>query len=125
MITGVVNAGREPIIQIIVRNASGREQQHEAVVDTGYTGWFTLPPDVVAALGLPWRERGGAILADGNQALFDVYSATVVWDGQPITIPIDEVDSDSLVGMSLMYGYELLMPILDGATFTLKRIATS
>lgn len=119
-----MNAGREPIIQIVVRAASGLEHQYEAVVDTGYTGWLTLPPDVVAALGLSWRERGGAILADGNQALFDVYNATVVWDGQPITIPIDEVDSDSLVGMSLMYGYELLMPILDGATFTLGRITT-
>jgi len=124
MITGVVTASREPITHIIVRDVNGQEHQYEAVVDTGYTGWLTLPPDVVAALGLSWRERGGAILADGNQALFDVYNAIVVWDGQPITIPVDEVDSDSLVGMSLMYGYELLMPILDGATFSLRRIAT-
>ena len=33
MITGVVNAGREPIIQIIVRDAKGQEHQQEAVVE--------------------------------------------------------------------------------------------
>lgn len=82
-----------------------------------------MRPNVVTALGLIWRERGGATLADGSQALFDVYNATVVWDGQPITLPVDEVDADPLIGMSLMYGYELVLPILDGATFTLQRIA--
>src|SRR5438128_2473380 len=122
MITGVVNADREAVIQVIVRDANGQDHQYEAVVDTGYTGWLTLPPNVVAALGLTWRERGGATLADGSQALFDVYDATVVWDGQPITIPVDVIDADPLVGMSLMYGYELVMPILDGAIFTLRRL---
>ncbi len=31
--------------------------------------------------------------------------------------------AEPLVGMALMYGYELVLPILDGATFTLRRIA--
>lgn len=44
-------------------------------------------------------------------------------DGQPITIRIDEMDSDSLAGMSLMYGYELILPVLDGATFTIRPIS--
>jgi len=76
MITGIVNADREPIIQIKIRDANGQEHQRDAVVDTGYTGWLTLPPDVVGTLGLTWRDRGGGILADGSEALFDVYSAT-------------------------------------------------
>jgi hypothetical protein len=37
-------------------------------------------------------------------------------------VPVYEMDADPLVGMSLMYGYELVLPILDGATFTLRRI---
>ncbi len=123
MITGVVNADREPILQVLVRDANGQEQRYEAVTDTGYTGWLTLPPSIIAALGLSWRERGGATLADGSRVLFDVYNATVLWDGQPVIIPVDAVDADPLVGMSLMYGYKLVMPILDGATFTLERIA--
>jgi hypothetical protein len=32
------------------------------------------------------------------------------------------MDAEPLVGMSLMYGYELVLPVLDGATFTLRSI---
>lgn len=92
MITGTVNANHESIIPIIVRDANGQEHQREAVLDTGFTGWLTLPPDFIAALGLPWKELGAAILADGSQIYFDVYEATLIWDGQPITFYVDESD---------------------------------
>jgi hypothetical protein len=35
---------------------------------------------------------------------------------------VDAADTTPLVGMSLMYGYELNLPIVDGAVVTLKRI---
>ena len=34
----------------------------------------------------------------------------------------EEADTDPLVGMALMYGYKLNLPVLDGATFTIRRI---
>ncbi len=93
------------------------------MVNTGYTGTLTLPPDMIAALGLTWHRAGRAVLADGSESRFNVFKGVVLWDGQTVTIRIDELDADPLVGMSLMYGYELLMPVLDGATFTLRQIA--
>jgi hypothetical protein len=39
-----------------------------------------------------------------------------------MAVPVDEADAEPLVGMSLMYGYKLEMPIVDGATFSLTRI---
>ncbi len=122
MISGIVNAEREAVLQVILHDFVGKEQKIEAVVDTGYTGWLTLPPEIVSKLGLAWRERGGATLADGSQALFNVYNATVVWDSNLVIIPVDEIDAEPLIGMSLMYGFELILPILDGATFTLHSI---
>ena len=121
MITGTVNADREPIIRITVRDVNGQEQEREAVVDTGFTGWLTLPPAFITALGLPWKELGTAILADGSQIYFDVYEATVIWDGQPITFFVDESDSDPLVGMALMYGYDIFIENVDGGSVTLQR----
>ena len=105
-----------------MNSADGQTYELKSVVDTGYTGWLTLPPDVISKLGLAWRERGGATLADGSQTLFNVYNATVIWDGRSVVIPVDEIDADPLVGMSLMYGYELHLPIIDGAIFTLSII---
>lgn len=122
MITGVVNGDYEPIIRIFIYSNNGQIYERDAVVDTGFNGWLSLPPDLVVILGLPWQRRGRAILADGSESIFDIYEATILWDGQPVTIPIDEADSDPLIGMSLMEGYELIIQIVDSGTVTIKKI---
>ena len=58
MIIGVVNAQTEATIRLPVRAADGREQQMEAILDTGFNGSLTLPPAMIAGLGLRWRTRG-------------------------------------------------------------------
>jgi predicted aspartyl protease len=78
MIIGVVTAFRQATIRLSVRDSTGQEHALEAVIDTGFDGALTLPPTLIAALGLPWRRRGRARLADGNESLFDVYEATVL-----------------------------------------------
>lgn len=80
------------------------------------------PPDFIAALGLSWLRRGRAILADGSESIFDIYEATVIWDGQLLTIPVDEADSEPLIGMSLMDGYELTVQAMDGGIVTLRKL---
>ena len=77
-----------------------------------------------AQYNLRKQHTGRAVLADGSETLFGVYEATVLWDGHPRLISIYELDAEPLVGISLMYGYELVLPIFDGATFTLRLIAT-
>ena len=52
MITGTVNANREAIISCGVRGPHGKEREIEAVIDTAFNGFLTLPPQVIAALGL-------------------------------------------------------------------------
>jgi predicted aspartyl protease len=68
MITGAVTADREAVIRIGVRGPAGQGQEVEAVVDTGFDGWFSLPPALIALLELPWRRRGRALLADEQDA---------------------------------------------------------
>lgn len=46
----------------------------------------------------------------------------MVWDGQPNTIPDDEANSEPLLGMALMDGYELTVQVVDGGPVTLKRL---
>jgi hypothetical protein len=46
MIVGIVR-GREPLIRLMIRGFRGRQREIEALVDTGYTGWLTLPPTVI------------------------------------------------------------------------------
>lgn len=53
-----------------------------------------------------------------------ICEATVVWDEQFLTIPIDEADSDPLVGMSLMEGYELKIQVIDDGIVKLMKLPT-
>jgi clan AA aspartic protease len=120
VISGRVNANLQPLISVPVFSISGARHEIEAMVDTGYNGWLTLPPALIAMLGLPWSRRGRAILADGSTVVFDIYEGTVLWDGVLLTILIDEADGMPLVGMSLMHGYELNVLAIDGGNVTIR-----
>src|SRR5438309_8962239 len=119
MITGVVHA-REGRIRLKVRGPGKQEREIEAVVDTGYTAALSLPPALVAALGLRWKSFGRGILADGSECLFDVYVAKIVWDGEARRVLVDEADTDPLVGMALLSGYELKMQVRSYGKVTIK-----
>jgi len=119
VITGVVRE-REGRIRLKVRGPRGQEQEIEAVVDTGYTASLSLSPWVVASLGLRWKSFGRGILADGSECLFDVYEAKIVWDGRARRVLVDEADTDALVGMALLSGYELNMQIRPHGNVTIN-----
>jgi clan AA aspartic protease len=121
MITGVVQSD-EARIRLKVKGLRGREQEVEAVIDTGYTASLTLPPAIVAALGLRWRSTERFTLGDGSECLFDVYVARVEWDGIVRTILVGEVDADSLVGMRLLRGHELKMQVRARGKVSIKRL---
>lgn len=120
MITGIVTVAREAVVSLSVRGPNGQEQEIEAVIDTGFDGYLTLPLPLIIALGLPWRRRGRALLADGNESVFDIYEATVMWDGTARRVSVDAVDAMPLVGMALLYGYELTMQVVEGGQVLLK-----
>jgi clan AA aspartic protease len=122
MINGIVNADFEPIIPLSICGFDGKVYTQEAIVDTGFNGWLSLPPDLIAELNLEWKRRGRAVLGDGTECVFDVYEAVLVWDGNMLTIPIDEADSEPLVGMSLMEGYQLTVQVFEGGHVELSKV---
>lgn len=123
MITGIVNANHEATIRLIVHGAQGQEQEIEAIIDTGFTGFLSLPSVLIARLGLTWRGHAQAVLADGSLHLFEVYAATIVWDGQVRTVETDAADTDPLVGMGLIYGHELRIQAVDGGMVAIAALS--
>jgi clan AA aspartic protease len=121
MIVGVVR-GREPLIRLTVRSWRGHRQEIEAVVDSGYTGWLTLPPEVITALNLRWRTLGRGVLADGSVSTFDVNHARVEWDGRVRPVFVDEFDATPLIGMAMLRGYEYKMQVRARGQVTIKRL---
>jgi clan AA aspartic protease len=121
MIVGIVR-GREPLIRLTIRGARGHQQDVEALVDSGFTGWLTLPPAVIAALQLRWQSSGRGLLADGSPSSFDGYRANVVWDGRVRTVFVDEFDTTPLVGMAMLRGYEYKMQVRARGKVTIRRL---
>ena len=107
MIRGVVSDQREALVRLTIFGPRARKRSIEATIDTGYDGYLTLPTELIEQLGLKWRRRGKAELADGAETTFDVYEATVMWDDRRRRIEVDEANTAPLLGMELMDGYEL------------------
>ena len=120
MIEGVVNSAYEAVIRITLSGQSGQTLEIEAVIDTGYTGFLTLPTFLVTELGLTYRSHGQAVLADNSEVTFDVYDVTVLWDGSPRHIRVDATGDTPLVGMLLLNGYNLNMDVEQGGTVVIR-----
>jgi clan AA aspartic protease len=120
VIVRTVNSDLQPMIRLQIVAADGTPHEVEGMVDTGLNGWLTLPSNLIAALGLLWKRRGRAILADGSTVLFDIYEATVLWDSRPVLITVDEADGLPLIGMSLMQGYAIFVHAIDGGSVTIR-----
>ena len=84
------------------------------MVDTGYTGFLTLPPALVNELGLPFAYVGRAFLANDDQVAFNVHGVTLLWYGEPRDIEADATGSTPLVGMLLLDGYDPNIQVRDG-----------
>ena len=120
MIAGVVNAAYEPVITLAVQGPAGRARDIDAVIDTGFGGLLTLPPALVAELGLLFKGTGRATLADGSEVDFPSYGVDVLWDGQQISIDADAADTTPLVGMRLLDGHSLYMEVQDGGRIVIQ-----
>ena len=114
MIEGKVNERLEAAIVLTVGGAPGSESRVDAVIDTGYSGQLTLPPRLVAGLGLQRVGVSRATLGDGSRVYFDVYTATVRWSGSVVDIHVDEADAVPLVGMDLLHGHHLQIDVRNG-----------
>ena len=123
MMIGNVNSRREAIIQLAVLGENDQRQGIKAVIDTGYTGFLTLPSALIAKLGLTWFMQEEGTLGDGSLCMFNVFEAFIIWNGQIRAIEINESEAEPLVGMGLLEGYELNIQGLAGGTVTIKALS--
>ena len=120
MIQGMVNDAYEAVVDLSLQGPAGRAQDIEAVVDTGYSGFLTLPTTLVTELGLPFAYIGRAFLANDDEVSFDVHDVTVLWDGQPRHIKADATGSTPLVGMLLLDRHSLNIEVESGGRVVIQ-----
>ena len=124
MIEGRVSARLEATVTLEIQGPGGQSQFVDAVVDTGYSEFLTLPPARVDQLGLPYKHQGVARLADGSEIAFDVYDAELVWNGQLIQVLVDEAETTPLLGMALLEGHRLQVDVEHGGRVLIEPLAS-
>jgi clan AA aspartic protease len=122
MITGLVTAEREAIIALTVRGFGGQEEPIEAVIDTGFNGFLTLPPPLISGLALPFAGVTRAELGDGSEVDIDVFAATVLWDSHERAVLILGAEGGPLLGMSLLSGYRVTLEVKDGGAVMIEAL---
>jgi clan AA aspartic protease len=119
---GTVNSDLEAIIRLTVRDRGGADMELDALVDTGFNGFLTLPATIVEELRLPYLYRQEGELADGSLHVFDVYAAVVLWDGVERTVEVDVADADPLLGMALMAKNLLSIEVMAGGKVSTEKL---
>lgn len=122
MMQGVVTLRREATLTVVVGNSNQQLQAIETVIDTGFTGFLSLPSTIIATLNLPWSASDIVTLGDGSETLFDLYTAIVIWDGQYRDIYIAESETEPLLGMAMLYGYRLQVDAVEGGIVKIEAL---
>ena len=120
MMQGWVNQNCEATLPIVVGRDNAPNQMVEALIDTGFSGFLSLPLSMIKSLELPWIFSDFVTLGDGSEVIFQMYRATVIWDGQFKVVDVAESESEPLLGMSLLYGFKLQVETVELGTVTIE-----
>ncbi|NJL37774.1 MAG: clan AA aspartic protease [Leptolyngbyaceae cyanobacterium SM1_4_3] len=120
MMQGWVNQSCEAMLPIVVGHGNAPKQMVEALIDTGFSGFLSLPLSMIESLGLPWIFSDSVTLGDGSEVVFQMYRATVIWDGQFKVVDVAASESEPLLGMSLLYGFKLQVEAVERGIVTVE-----
>ena len=118
----VVLAGRvEPVnilearITVAVAGPSMEFWEVEAVIDTGFSGWLTLPEVAVRELDLQIYGRRRVRIADNRVTWMLTYRAVVQWQGRQIDILVHQTENPRpLLGTAMLEHCRLTVDMQEG-----------
>ena len=84
---------------------------------------MSLPWSVVSRLNIPWQGFDRSTLGDGSECVFSVYEAIIEWDGERKLVRIHLSETEPLIGMELLHGFEVNIKVKRGGKVTIKRLA--
>ena len=114
MTTGYVAPTLDPIVRLMVRNDGGKQIDIEAVVDTRFDSYLSLPQAVIDELGLQPFQQVLTRLATGLIVESPIYLVRVIWHDQELIIYAQIGEPDALIGMQLMLGSKVILHVRNG-----------
>lgn len=121
MIHGTV-VGLQARMGILVRLEGNLDVEIQFVVDTGFEGFLTLPPDVVVKLDLPYVAKIQANLADNSKVTTNAYALKIVWNSVERDVIVLAMGRRPLIGTALLEDFHLSIDFYEGGTVLVDEI---
>lgn len=110
MISGQVvvlgrDAEREYLAARIPLEIAGQDRVFRRVevdIDTGFTGWLTLPEAIIRELGVASYGRRPTFLANNELRRSALYRVMIAWHGVIRSVQVLQAEGRPLIGMSLL-----------------------
>jgi clan AA aspartic protease len=116
MISGTVSSEREIIVDLEVVTAAQAPMPIQAVVDTGFNGYLTLPASTLKAAGALSAGTRRAELGDGQIVDLELFLLKVKWLAEEREILAVRADAAPLLGMSMLWGCRVAFAAETGGT---------
>lgn len=122
MLTGTVSDELQAWVTVEILDSNGQSHPVEVVLDTGFNGDLALPATIIRQLGLLEDIRRPAVTATGDRVILMTFRATVLWNGQSLSVQVVEADSEPLLGMELLLGSRVTFDVREGGLVTVETL---
>ena len=106
----------KPRVSLAVANINGVQRNLTFTVDTGFTGWLTVPGDVIRDLDLQYRGTRPYVLADDEVSEAHLYLAFVA----SVPVVVHQLDAEPLLGAAMMNVCRLTVDFWEGGRVTIE-----
>ena len=117
--TGKVSDELEAVVWVKVPAPDGTTRSIEAVVDTGFNGYLTLPRALIDEFRFEAAGQTLATLGDGTEIRLPRHLGTILWLGAAREAVILEAEGGPLLGMSLLLGSRIQLDVVPGGQVTI------
>lgn len=121
MISGIVSL-LHATVSVRFRLSNRPDVAIEFVIDTGFTDFLCLPPEVVSVLGLSFEYNMRVNLANNSNVAVGVHTATIVWNSEVRDVRVLATGARPLLGTALLDGYELVVQFTEGGLVTIEEL---
>ena len=109
-----------PLTPIWVEGATHESDLLVAEIDTGFSGWLTLPLNDIERLQLDFIRQSDVVMADGSSKRVAVYGAEIIWWGPTLKIEVHELETGRLIGIALLTGFMLKIDVRQGGSIEIE-----
>lgn len=121
---GAVDDALDARIILTVMGDDGASEPVNFLIDTGFYGELTLSWDIVQRRSLRRSDDADVslTLAGGSISDANVYVARIIWHGRIRDVQVVHLDTDPLIGMSLLRGSNLNVDAVPGGAVVISEL---